>query len=86
MNISLLRFVSLTLVYTFLKGAVTTFAGSGSGIVDGVGTAASLYSPRSVAVDINDNIYFLDRYNYYFIRKITTAGSFFPSRLSAVLY
>ncbi len=55
-------------------GAVSTLAGSGtSGSVDGTGTAAQFFSPRSVAVDASGNVYVADGANHL-IRKITPAG------------
>ncbi|WP_413944110.1 hypothetical protein [Bdellovibrio sp. HCB-162] len=57
------------------SGVVTTFAGAlgVSGSVDGTGTAARFYNPRSLTIDSADNIYVADSYNYT-IRKITPAG------------
>ena len=55
-------------------GEVTTLAGSGgSGAADGMGTAASFYYPRGVAVDGSGNVYVGDTFNKK-IRKITPAG------------
>lgn len=50
-------------------GDVTTVAGSGSlGSADGVGTAASFYNPKDVAVDAGGNLYVADEANHT-IRK-----------------
>ncbi len=51
---------------------VSTIAGDGTrGFVDGVGTAAKLYSPLGIAVDSSGNILVAD---YFTIRKITPSG------------
>lgn len=50
-------------------GAVTTVAGSGkTGATEGVGTSASFYNPKDVAVDASGNLYVADKNNYT-IRK-----------------
>ncbi len=55
-------------------GVVTTLAGNGSfGSTDGTGSAASFYSPSSVAVDLTGNVYVADTSNSK-IRKITSDG------------
>ena len=55
-------------------GVVSTLAGSGgSGAANGIGTAASFNLPRSVATDLQGNVYVADVVNYL-IRKITTTG------------
>jgi hypothetical protein len=52
------------------NGTVTTLAGSGNeSYADGIGTAASFYSPSGVAVDSSGNVYVADSYNHR-IRKI----------------
>jgi hypothetical protein len=56
-------------------GVVTTIGGTGSlGSADGVGTAASFYNPKDVAVDASGNLYVVDRGNHT-IRKGTLAAS-----------
>jgi uncharacterized protein YjdB len=50
-------------------GVVTTFAGSGAGYADGIGTAAQFYFPHGVAVDVAGNVYVADSTNRR-IRKI----------------
>jgi sugar lactone lactonase YvrE len=55
-------------------GVVTTLAGTNSnGSVDGIGTSASFYYPRSVAVDNSGNVYVAD-YGNYKVRKISPDG------------
>ena len=55
-------------------GYVTTLAGSGApAFADGQGTNAKFFSPFSVAVDGNGNVYVADIDNVR-IRKITSAG------------
>jgi sugar lactone lactonase YvrE len=51
------------------NGTVTTLAGGNEGYADGIGTAASFYSPSGVAVDSSGNVYVADSYNHR-IRKI----------------
>ena len=53
--------------------AVTTFAGSTSGYMDGNGTAAQFRNPRGVAVDSSGNVYVADTANHR-IRKISSTG------------
>src|SRR5258706_16077671 len=64
------------------QGLVTTFVGTAGqgGLVDGVGSAArfglagtSVYGPRGLAVDAQDNVYVAATYNHS-IRMITPAG------------
>ena len=46
------------------QGVVATIAGSGIGSADGVGTLATFYNPKDVAVDSSGNIYVADRGNH----------------------
>ena len=56
-------------------GVVTTFAGSGKfGSTNGVGCAASFYSPTGITIDISGNLYVTD-WGKDLIRKITPSGS-----------
>ena len=56
------------------SGAISTFAGGGSSIADGVAaTAASLYNPNAVTTDGAGNLYIADR-NYSAVRKVTPEG------------
>lgn len=54
------------------SGEVSTLAGSISGYIDGVGTAAAFKSPNKITVDKNNNLYVTD--NYFKIRKVTPNG------------
>lgn len=55
-------------------GVVSTLAGSGAaGFSDGIGTAAKFDFPTGVSVDVNGNVYVVDKNNHK-IRKITPAG------------
>src|ERR1019366_3221187 len=59
------------------SGIITTIAGNGIGGFGGDGgpaTAAKIYVPWGVAVDIAGNIYISDRYNNR-IRKVNTSGN-----------
>jgi sugar lactone lactonase YvrE len=55
-------------------GVVTTIAGAGIGSADGVGTAATFYNPKDVAVDSSGNVYVADRANHT-IRKGSLAST-----------
>ena len=55
------------------EGVVTTFAGSGQGSADGVGTAAQFYQPSGLVLDDEGNLYVADSRNNL-IRKITSEG------------
>ena len=55
-------------------GVTSVFAGTGSqGSSNGIGTAASFWDARGIAVDASGNLFVVDRYNAN-IRKITPAG------------
>ncbi len=54
-------------------GEVTTVAGSSSGFADGTGAAARFWSPQSVSVDAQGNIFVAD-YGNQKIRVITPGG------------
>lgn len=55
-------------------GLVQTVAGSGSaGSANGIGTAATFYSPRELTVDTASNIYVVD-YTGCRVRKVATSG------------
>jgi len=63
-------------VFTYqLTAFVSTLAGSGAkGSANGLGTAASFYGPKQIAIDNAGNLYVTDLYNYQ-IRKIDPAGN-----------
>lgn len=56
-----------------ISGNLTTYAGSGSGYIDGLGIAAKFNSPMDLAIDSSDNIYVADSANHR-IRKIAPGG------------
>lgn len=56
-------------------GETTTLAGSGSvGSADGVGTAATFYNPKDVAVDASGTLYVVDRNNHTIRKGSVSAG------------
>lgn len=55
-------------------GVVSTIAGSGIGSADGVGTAATFYNPKDVAVDSSGNLFVADELNHT-IRKGTLSST-----------
>ncbi|RYU92131.1 T9SS type B sorting domain-containing protein [Mucilaginibacter terrigena] len=56
------------------NGVVSNFAGNGTpGSADGLGAAASFYSPMSIEIEANGNLLVADSYNNR-IRRITPAG------------
>ncbi len=56
-------------------GVVTTIAGSGIGSADGVGTAATFFNPKDVAVDSIGNVYVVDRGNHTIRKGSVTAST-----------
>lgn len=55
-------------------GTVSTFAGTGPGFADGIGTAAAFDTPSSLAVDLLGNLYVADTGNHA-IRKVSPQGA-----------
>lgn len=61
--------------YSSADTLVSTYAGNiEQGIVNGPLLSAEFYSPRSIAIDQNNNLYVSDGYNGSNIRKITPDG------------
>ena len=56
------------------SGIVSTFAGSGGGFADGIGTAAKFNWPMDIAIDVAGDFYVADRSNTK-IRKLSFAGA-----------
>lgn len=57
------------------NGQVSPLAGNGgTAFADGVGTAATFYSPIGITLDINGNLFVAD-FNHHRIRKIATNGA-----------
>ena len=54
-------------------GVVTTLAGGGFGLVDGVGVNARFSGPTGVALDANGNV-FVTESGFHAIRKVTPSG------------
>ena len=54
-------------------GTVSTFAGTGPGFADGIGTAAAFDTPSALAVDLLGNLYVADTGNHA-IRKVSPQG------------
>jgi hypothetical protein len=57
-----------------ISGSVSIVAGSSSGYIDGLGTAAKFLKPIGLVTDSADNIYVAD-YSSHRIRKITPLGN-----------
>ncbi len=54
-------------------GIISTIAGGGASIADGIAATSAIIYPQCIAVDNAGNVYFCDE-NYYRIRKINSAG------------
>ena len=58
----------------YFSGVVSTFAGSGTfSSIDGIGTAATIWSPRGICLDSTGNLFVSETGSNYKIRKIIIA-------------
>ena len=57
-----------------LSGVVSTFVGSGaSSSIDGIGTAATIWSPRGICLDSTGNLFVSETGSNYKIRAVAIA-------------